>query len=76
MVGRTEKVVLSWDEYKGALLIDDPFSEESWRLISAITTSLCFSLSCIRAMSLVKCLFSSCRLSLALAEVEGEAALV
>lgn len=73
MVGRTGKAVLSPNEYEDALVIDDPLSAESRRPIFAIAISLCFSLSCTRAMSLVKRLFSSCRLP-ALAEVEGKAA--
>ena len=45
MVGRTGKAVLSPNEYEDALVVDDPLSAESWRLIFAIAISLCFSLS-------------------------------
>src|SRR2546423_13428968 len=74
MMGRVATVELSWSDSESVLLVEDPVSAESFRLIVAIGIFPAVSWPGKRAMLSFKPIFSPCRLS-AVATFEGEAML-
>src|SRR5271170_6445467 len=73
-MGRIATVDFSWADSESVLLVEDPVSAESWRLIVVIGIFFAVSWPGKRAMPSFKRIFSPCRLS-AVAAFEGEAML-